>query len=642
MSSKVPVRVRWLIASVLLVLTAVVPLSFVVLPRVYRAMMIARLTSDNPAQREAALNFVVQRAGGDPAVFQGAVGRLDVPDEGNFIQIVLALDRANMWQRGPIPDDAWLRWLGVLARDPDLESRILAAQFLANLPDLAADPRVADALQHLIEDDSAEVRLNAMTAAGELAGAAAVTHGLEARRPFERMIAALRSDPAPKTARHAWIILGLLNPVSGLTAEWDKHPPEVAEAILWAALVTNPDRPAPAIAALQSESADPGVRRMAAYVLHLSAQPEATRALRDALDHALTDPAKADARLVWRILLAMPPAPADAQAGDPGTIAAIEKTFPRTGKDEDAAMPLRLAAAHRAGPWLAAHPDASFWNDPAFGDPLFKLAALEGARLPGAGATLPGATLPGVDLAVAEDAPPLVRLAAVAAAREPTPDGLRGLFQSDVSTLRDLACVVAADRFSKDQNGALAGTLLKRFDDESKMSGAILAGLTGVRPTGVIRDPLRPNEPGKTIDLLEYRAENEPTWAVKQVINLGLWMQGRPTTETGDTATLAEGLLTRDDVPRTTVLLAMLHVHRAEALDFLFNPRGQPTVDLAELFDQLRWWRALGRDLPADAPPFWAWADPDLEAFQVEVLRDWYLVNRYRLHHEPWSAKGGS
>jgi hypothetical protein len=94
---------------------------------------------------------------------------------------------------------------------------------------------------------------------------------------------------------------------------------------------------------------------------------------------------------------------------------------------------------------------------------------------------------------------------------------------------------------------------------------------------------------------------------------------------------LASGLLLRPDLPTTTILLAMLANGRTAALDYLLNPAGEEHLPLAQLFDQSRWWYVLRRFLPTDAPPFWVWADADLERFQIDVLRDWYLLNRHKI-----------
>ena len=99
-------------------------------------------------------------------------------------------------------------------------------------------------------------------------------------------------------------------------------------------------------------------------------------------------------------------------------------------------------------------------------------------------------------------------------------------------------------------------------------------------------------------------------------------------------STTARKARVTDDLPATTILLAKLHRRRAEALDDLLNPRGEPTLDLVELLDHYRWWYVLKHYLPEDAPPFWVWADPQLEQFQIDVLRNWYLVNRHRFRAE--------
>jgi hypothetical protein len=127
--------------------------------------------------------------------------------------------------------------------------------------------------------------------------------------------------------------------------------------------------------------------------------------------------------------------------------------------------------------------------------------------------------------------------------------------------------------------------------------------------------------------LLAEREVVEDIWTVAMVQRLGLWMAG------DDTAIdiPATSLLTRSDLPKTTIILAMLHRKDYAALNALLNPRGETGFDLVELLDQSRWWWVLSRYLPDDAPPVWVWADSDLEQFQIDVLRDWYLTHRQRL-----------
>ena len=52
--------------------------------------------------------------------------------------------------------------------------------------------------------------------------------------------------------------------------------------------------------------------------------------------------------------------------------------------------------------------------------------------------------------------------------------------------------------------------------------------------------------------------------------------------------------------------------------------RGGPRLDEPSVNWPLlvgdRWWHVLRRYLPADAPPLWLWADPQLQAFQLDAL----------------------
>ena len=51
------------------------------------------------------------------------------------------------------------------------------------------------------------------------------------------------------------------------------------------------------------------------------------------------------------------------------------------------------------------------------------------------------------------------------------------------------------------------------------------------------------------------------------------------------------------------------------------------------VFDQLRYGPVLRRYLPG-LPEFWAWADRDRQRFQIDVIRDWYLLHRHELEFD--------
>jgi len=594
-----PSTPNWTPLLIHVVITLVMIVTGVLLaPWAYRHHRMRMVTSTSLAKRELGLSYVVARAGQDPWVLQETIARLGVEDQTNFLHIVNALDRAGQWHRPPIPDEPWLRWVRILAADPLPQSRIIAAQFIGDLADLANNPIVVETLAPMLADPDPDVRYHALVTVAQLAPLAQapapdvdVDVDVDA---YKSLIVQTTLDKEPWIARAAWMALGWIAPAHGMTANWRDPPPPVAQAILWATLKTNPKNPGPAIEAIADTSVDSDVRAMAVYALHLSNTPAARDALTGLVASANPTAAETDRLLAWRAILGLglDPDHAARAVGLPSRLHADALHQPIVD-------PLILSALYRGlipvKPFLdhlaQAQPTASHF------DPLATLAVLEG--LPVGKYHIP----------IPPDMPLMLRATAAAVTQSPDPDDLYDLFASDTPTLRDLACIVAADRLTQDQLHTLVGVLLADFNDDAKRSGAILAGLTGVQP-----------------ELLAKKTRDENIWAVRQIHRLGMWMQGH----CPEMDHLAPGLLGRDDMPTSTILLAMLHRRHPLAWEFLFDPRSQP-LDLIELLDQHRWWRVLKRYLPDDAPPFWVWADTDLEQFQLDVLRSWYMVNRHRL-----------
>lgn len=595
MKRRVLPHVGWLALSVVLVLSALVPIAYVAAPHVDRYLRLEKLTSPDVAERELALNYVIRRAGQDPAVAAGAVARFgEAPDDTIFLQIASALDRAGVWQREIATDDNWLRWIDILSRDKDETARVMAAQLCASMHALADDPRMRSLLEDLIDDPLPDVRFNAMAAAAELHAAAG--------EPvfYERLIATRTRDPETKIARHAWIILGWIDPIEGFTADWRATPPPVAEAILWTATRTNPDRPAAATEALTDANASPIIRAAAAYALSLSPTPEAVTALLDLVQRPPETVPQQELVSVWRSLLVLP---RPDLSRDPLT--RLELAMAPYADDAGPGSPLEpltTAAVYRFG---VAGELGRPRDDPF--SVLVRLATVEGQ---------PDASM---EWPIVGGTPDLLRVMTTRIARTPNPEAMLSPLASPEPAMRDLAAVVAAERLTSEQNAALIDRLLGDYSDDAKRGGAILAGLTGQR-----------------LDALRERADFENNWSTQQVMRLGLWMAGT-LPEFGQTV---DGLVLREDVPVTTVLLAMLEHGgdaRYRALEFLLNPRGEPVLDLIELLDRQRWWYVLRDYLPeplVEGAPFWPWADADLEAFQVDVLRDGFLVNAYRIRNQ--------
>jgi len=591
----------WLGLTILIAVTLAVPISYLLMPHAQRWQSLDHLTDADFAKREIALSYLIHHANKDDLVLQGAIEKLAVPNQANFLQIVAALDRGGCWKRPLIPDQSWLRWLHILANDDSTDARVIAIQIIADQADLADDHRLHELLAHRLADDIPLVRYNTLAAAAELAGCAKDTG------PYEQLIQIATQDSASKIARHAWMILGLINPASGITANWQDLPPPVAQAILWANLYTHPDNPTAAIQALNDPLVDLATRQLAAYALTLSHMPKARDALIGLIPQTPLDVTPENVVLAWRAILGIRFNPADATDPAAQAIRRFLSVSTYRQLDDPILEPLTLAAVLRIPRLGRVNLQKRLGSniEPLFKSPLLPLAVMEGQ---------PTSRFA---IAIPDTMPPALRLGAVAGMTDPQPDDLRPLFTAPGFVMRDLACIVAADRFSDDDNRTLISSLLNDFNDHAKRSGATLAGLTGLHP-----------------QLLAKKARDEDIWSVRQIMYLGMWMQGKTPIENGteiDMDQLAPGLLTRTDLPTTTILLAMLHRKHPQALDYLFNPRGEERLDLIELFDQFRWWRVISRYLPDDAPPFWPWADAELEQFQIDLMRDWYLLNRHRL-----------
>jgi hypothetical protein len=214
MRSKSAINPTRLAVSLLVTLVVTAPAAYLAAPHVKRWMRIHWLTSTDPDQRRRGLEYVAGLAGDDPRVLAAAVQQLRVVEDANFRQIVGALQAAGCWRRQRVGDGPWLRWIGLLANEPDTEAGSLAAQRLAGLYDLAGDPRVVGLLGGLLGRDEPDVRYNALCAAAELAMSAAD------RSPYERMIADRTRDAEPLIVRHAWLFSHYLDMPADNAPAW--------------------------------------------------------------------------------------------------------------------------------------------------------------------------------------------------------------------------------------------------------------------------------------------------------------------------------------------------------------------------------------------------------------------------------------
>ena len=511
-----------------------------------------------------------------------------------------------VWRRGEVEPRLWLRWLEPMVSSEDPRARLELAVQLADLPSLAARGDAAGLLATLADDEDAAVRYAALITAGELAGH--IEAGGTARAGLIELIGAATRDENAVIARHAWIIAGLLDAPPPLPEEAAATmEAQVLDAAAWALAQTQETRPA--VVQLLRQHDSPRVQATAVYALATHAtRPEVAAAMQAVLDRPAGELTPDEATLIWRALLAAP--------GDGGGHAWRDAV--RSWADPEALHAPRhpqlvAAAVHRLGEGARGVVE----RDRASGSAnrrLWLLAWLEG--LPRGGA----------DVAIRGDDLPAIRLAAARAKRDLTADDLMPLLTSESPPLRDAAAALAAKRLPEAEAMRLADELMRSFDDAAIVSGAMIAALADVRPTTVL--PYGGEQ--KREDLLAYRVRIEDDPTTRELLEVALWARG----DREELAPSAEVSFRQEVVPRSTLLLAMLHrggAQRSAALDLLWNPRGEPMVDPDRLLVSERWWRVLAPYLDAveeDHPPLWLWADPQLRALQIDVLRDWWLVRR--------------
>lgn len=228
-------------------------------------------------------------------------------------------------------------------------------------------------------------------------------------------------------------------------------------------------------------------------------------------------------------------------------------------------------------------------------------------------------------LEIHPDWPPLLRLTAVRASSSSTPKDLLPVFESPESALRDLGCVIALERFTPAECRDLARELIGSFDDAQRRAGALLAAMS----PGTGDDP-------ELMDRVRYRAARGDDWHLKQHFLLALWMLGEPPDNFRP-----EALLVRSDVPKSSLVMAMLHMGRLEGLDLLLSPFGDPSGGLDALRTMLgysRYAAVLRRYLP-QIPPLPYWSDEETQKQELDLMRNWYLLFRPELKFDTLSRQ---
>lgn len=284
----------------------------------------SKASSSDPKTRELGLNYIIKNAPRDTGTRQAAVDLMaSTQDDANFLQIMRALDYAGVWNRQTVPALTYLRWLGILAKDPNPKNRMVASQFLGELADIADNPAVVTLVSLMIADTDAEARYAALVACADLA------HAGNNPAPFVALIKQCTADPNNIVAQQAWLMLGSLKAADTLPTNLAQLPDGVAQAAAWALIQSNAKGAQEAILTLVLNPQTPmATRTGCVYALRNSNSPEVVTGLANLLSRLKPPPdnikapgkdkphndsgesftlAPANAWLLWRAVLAFPP-----------------------------------------------------------------------------------------------------------------------------------------------------------------------------------------------------------------------------------------------------------------------------------------------------------------------------------------------
>lgn len=579
---------------------------------------------------------LVQVAGIDAIrVSEDLLNSLEPKDDAQLLQVVDLLDTRLLWSRRWVPLDLWVRWLGVLAESESELTQFNTVKRLGELPEAVDEPDVAAALSRLAKSKFDTVRNIVLKV---VAGYAAI-----AKDPtdYEQLIFSFGNDENKTIARRAWMIVGHLKPLSGFAVNWKDADPTVAEAMLWAAVKTNPQLTTPAWAALDDESAE------ANGIIALS-----TAGDQDTIDRMEVALLQRRAEIqVWRLLCAL--SVDDRPRTDIRDLARHQFSWNEEDQDPFGVSVvwgwkehpgLKLAAEYYAYPRATDRELA-----PAL-DAMRRLANLEGlARLPKNeheqyryfGREQP-ATLRLIGAAAGFDTIDHERLIGELPLNEPVLLDLFTLILADADN-------DVIDRFIRSSHPEMVTMAAMA----SAIKGYTPRLIQGVNAAFLLKHPdldiesLRAmsddelSELGlKRIDALPAlleAAEAAPPSANRateaKLLKLAMWMRGD--FDEDFTAT-AEAMLFDDEVPTSAVLMALLHMKRPAALDYLFGDLATPRPDLNQLFIQQRYWHVFRRFVDTTDLTLWFWGDPEAQAFQLEAMRQWYAVNRWKIQKGWW------
>lgn len=566
---------------------------------------------------------------------------LSPKDDAELLQIVDLLDTRLLWSRQWAPLDLWVHWLNVLAKSEAELTQFNTAKRIGELPDAVDEARVVKALATLASSEYDTVRASVLNAC---AGYAAIATD---PTDYEQIIFGLGKDPNKIIARRAWMIVGHLNPFSGFAVDWQDAEPFVAEAMLWAAVKTNPENPKPAVSAIINRD----LHREALLALEHASDMYLERLQEEFRTGDIVGQASSeqpDFVASWRAVLAIDPFGGDQEYWyvylDGVTRGVTTPFWTAEQKTEQSKTFLSrfLAVTFRFNEYYS--PEARELTPLEIA--VAELAAVEGwildkqspnpFRSPSAPFAQLVATTAGLDSIALLELPSTIDLARIPNANLATlalthddGDTIDLWLRSGSIPLRTPAALAAAmiDRRTQMVTGMTPKLLLNNPD----LTNDKIQAMTGdeLGKMGLSRIDALP--------ALQEAAEAAPPSANRTVeaklLKLALWMRG----DLGDDFTpIAEAMLFDKELPTSTVLMCLLHMQRPVALDYLFGDLVTPRPDLYKLFIQERYWHVFRRFVDTADLTLWLWGDPEAQAFQLEAMQQWYAVNRWKIEGGWW------
>jgi|GEM_PF-2266666 len=579
---------------------------------------------------------LIQTKGIDPVqTARHLMAALKPKTDRELMQVVDLLEARLLWSKNWAPRALWVQWLAHLTTSGVELTQANAARRLGELPDSADDPQIAAALANLTDSEYDSVRAVALSAC---AGYAAI-----AKDPtdYEQVIFKLGNDANQVIARRAWMVVGHLNPFSGFAVNWQDAGPFVAEAMLWAATKTNPENIAPVQDALRS----PTTARRGLLAASESGAFNYIETYGESGNEHLFALNSGHNNLidVWRSVLAFGLDKKQVNAWETVLVNSIGNFHSLEIADFKAMRTMAYGAMlYRGNGRLI--PGGPLLDER---DALYPLAVMEGRLLE-----------PIDSFIYQKQREPFVRLVAAAYGTQGIDlETLVGEIPLSEPALLDLFTLAMTHG-----DGEVIGRFIRSSHPQMMTMAALASVMKGYTPhliEGIGIDFLR-KHPDLEIETIRGMSDDEisriglsridalpalleaaemtPTSAGREnevkLLKLALWMRG----DLGDDfTTQAEGMLFDEDLPTSTVLMCLLHMKRPIALDYLFGDLTQHPQDyLNELFIGKRWWHVFRRFVDTSDLTLWLWGDPEAQAFQIEAMRQWYAVNRWKIEGGWW------